>query len=530
MAAARAAVAAAADGKAPTHSDLTPMHTEDGPTSTMDRTAISNEPQLLQTSFALQSSDLNAYEGEELEDNGMEEIEEDAATEEAEGWQRASLSKKRRPTRTDRVSRSRHTLHLRPLAKLKIRNIPRHAIASVIGRTAPSAELAEMAAVTFDDAANSAHIAVYDEGHATRLTQIDHLTFRQNGKLETIEVVIELIPSFKNTIRGVIQIDPNDSNETIHSWIRCEQAEVLRVQKIGKTDRAIVTFDSTTLPRVVKYYMELVRVSEYRPKRLVCFNCHSLGHMAKYCPSPSVCTECGRPHAQEDECESAPFCVPCQAVGHLAVSKVCPSRLPKKEEKSPKTDSPKESDANRGTKQTSRPNNNNVSWAATVTGHQQLIGRNPIATLPENHPVMIENIHLKKSLLELRSELQAMRKELASLRKASTRRQSVSPQSRGPESVRQSRSRTSRRPTADSSQIASSKPTSYVTEQMLKQREAQIKFEVCKEWQKACGNIADLQGQYAILKQDMQQVMEQMRKFLETVTPSESKRKKKLSS
>lgn len=65
---------------------------------------------------------------------------------------------------------------------------------------------------------------------------------------------------------------------------------------------------------------------------------------------------------------------------------------------------------------------------------------------------------------------------------------------------------------------------------MLKQREAQIKFEVCKEWPKACSNIADLQGQYAILKQDMQQVMEQMRQFLETVTPSESKRKKKRSS
>lgn len=525
MAAACAAVAAAADGKAPVHWDSIPRHAEDGPTPTMDGKAISNEPQLPQTSFTLQSSEVNNYEGEELEDDGMEETEEDAATAEDEGWQRARLSKKRTPTRTDRVSRSRQTLHLRPLTKLKVRKIPRHAIASVIGRTAPSAELAEMATLTFDDAANCAHIAVYDEGHAAKLTQIDHITFRQNGKLETIEVVVELIPSTKNTIRGVIQIDPNDSNETIHSWIRCEQAEVIRVQKMGKTDRAIVTFDSATLPRVVKYYMELVRVTEYRPKRLVCFNCHSLGHMAKYCPSPSVCKECGRPHAEEEECESAPFCVPCKAVGHLAVSKVCPSRLPKKEEKSPKADLQKESDAERETKLTSRSNNNNISWAATVTGHQQKIGRNPTTPLPDNHPVMLENAQLKKSLLELRSELQAMRKELASLRKATTRRQSLSPSPR--ESVRQSRSRISRQPKADSSQKTSSNSTSYVTEQMLKQREAQIKFEVCKEWQKACGSIADLQGQYAALKQDIQQVMEQMRQFVETVTPSESKRKKK---
>ncbi|KAH9367629.1 hypothetical protein HPB48_013659 [Haemaphysalis longicornis] len=85
--AACAPVAAAADGKSPTHSDLTPMHTEDGHTPTMDGKANSNEPQLPQTSFTLQSSDVNAYEGEELEDNGMEETEEEAATEEAEGWQ-----------------------------------------------------------------------------------------------------------------------------------------------------------------------------------------------------------------------------------------------------------------------------------------------------------------------------------------------------------------------------------------------------------------------------------------------------------
>lgn len=98
-----------------------------------------------------------------------------------------------------------------------------------------------MAAVTFDDTSNSAHIAVYDEGDATKLTQIDHLTFRQNGNFETIEVVVKPIPSFKYTTRRPIQINPSDSNESIHSWIRCEQAEVLRVQKLGNRDRAIVT-------------------------------------------------------------------------------------------------------------------------------------------------------------------------------------------------------------------------------------------------------------------------------------------------
>lgn len=53
---------------------------------------------------------------------------------------------------------------------------------------AASAELAEMAAVTFDGATNSGNILLYDENHAAKLTEIDDLTFRQNGKLETLEV------------------------------------------------------------------------------------------------------------------------------------------------------------------------------------------------------------------------------------------------------------------------------------------------------------------------------------------------------
>ncbi|KAH9365038.1 hypothetical protein HPB48_022747 [Haemaphysalis longicornis] len=241
-------------------------------------------------------------QGTEDEDDeiAMQEYDDPTQDDSDDGWLRVVLSKKKRPTRNERVSRSRINLQLRPLAKIRIREIPRRAIANAIGYTAPSAELAEMAAVTLYDAANSAHIALYDENHAAKLLRLDHLTYRQNGKVETIEVVIEPMQSHKNTIRGVIQVDPADSNDTILNWVRCEQADIIRVQKIGKSNRAILTFESTTLPRVVKYYMELVRVVDYHPKRIVCFNCHNLCHMAKFCPSPSVCKECGRSHTDTD--------------------------------------------------------------------------------------------------------------------------------------------------------------------------------------------------------------------------------------
>lgn len=399
--------------------------------------------QALSGSCAPQDNALINHQMEECRDasdttDSMLEMDSTHINDAAEGWQRIPLPKKRRPTRDDRVSRSRFTLQLRPLVKIRIRQIPRHAIASIIGHTAPSAELAEMASVTYDDVANSAHIALNDEAHANRLSKIDHLSISHNGRTETIEVAIKPIPSNKNTTRGVIQVDPAESDATIHSWVRCEHAEILKVQKIGKSDRAILTFNSSTLPRTVKYYMELVRVAEYRPKRLVCFNCHCLGHMSKYCPSPSVCGECGRAHSAEAECDSTTYCVVCKENGHLAVSKVCPSRVPKKEERSPNSTSAiKQSPPAKGRTTNTRTVPQGVTWASTLAGTP--------SKLPENHPLVVENAQLRRSLSELRAEMAAMHKEMTALRKALTHRQSPSPDTVRSVSKHRSRSRTSRK-------------------------------------------------------------------------------------
>lgn len=462
----------------------------------------------------------DADEHDSEDDQMQHDVDEISQNDYEEGWQRVPLAKKKRPTRNDRVSRSRINLQLRPLAKIRIRRVPRHAIANAIGYTAPSAELAEMAAVTFDDAANSAHIAVYDENHAAKLLRIDRLTFRQDGKPESIEVVIEPLQTYKNTIRGVIQVDPAESNETIMKWVRCEQADILRVQKIGKTDRAVLTFDTSTLPRVVKYYMELVRVAEYRPKRIVCFNCHQLGHMARFCPSPSVCKECGRSHPETDDCADTEFCVACKKTGHLSLSKVCPSRLPKAEEKIIQTKAVHNNPPESGSTSASGLARTGISWASAVTGMNEDNAQSSYS-LPPSHPVIVENAQLKKQLQELRNELQNLKKELGSLRKSVHRKQSVSPPP--PKNTeRRSRSRVSRQ-----KNTLLNPSNSYITEEMLAQREAQLKFQNNKECQKAFSGITALQEQFNSFKEEFQRVAQKMHEFTKMMTPEEDKSRKK---
>ncbi|KAH9370781.1 hypothetical protein HPB48_014723 [Haemaphysalis longicornis] len=80
-------------------------------------------------------SEMDNREDAEDAEGHMEDSDEPTTGEDDDdGWQRVHLPKKR-PTRTDRLSRTRYTLQLRPLNKVRISKIPRQAIATVIGRT-----------------------------------------------------------------------------------------------------------------------------------------------------------------------------------------------------------------------------------------------------------------------------------------------------------------------------------------------------------------------------------------------------------
>lgn len=137
---------------------------------------------------------------------------------------------------------------------------------------------------------------------------------------------------------------------------------------------------------------------------------------------------------------------------------------------------------------------------------------------------MVENAQLKKDLQDLRNELQILRKEMESLRKNVPRRQSASPQP-PKTSERRSRSRVSRQKL--NAPQSTPGTLTYITEQTLVQREAKLKFESAKEWQKAFSGISVLQDQFNLLKEEIQRVFQQIQQPSPQETPEEAKRKKK---
>ncbi|KAM7293800.1 hypothetical protein ISCGN_023383 [Ixodes scapularis] len=147
--------------------------------------------------------------------------------------------------------------------------------------------------------------------------------------------------------RGVIRVRPEHTLEYLQQHLRCESATILDMRILGKTGMLLLTFNAPELPPRLVLDFEVVHVYPYRPKLVACYNCHGLGHIARFCPAETVCRDCGRRHPTTESCEEEPFCAACCVPGHLSLNSACPSRLLKSKPPTPRTP----------------PEKRNVTWA-----------------------------------------------------------------------------------------------------------------------------------------------------------------------
>ena len=130
--------------------------------------------------------------------------------------------------------------------------------------------------------------------------------------------------------RGVIHLHGQGLAETPESLLEgleCKTHKILAAPIIGKSGRTVlITFEGKTAPRYVCFIWEAYPVSEYRPRPLVCFACHELGHKSEVCPNKTKrCGECGHSHDGMDDCTLPPKCRNCEGP-HSATSAKCPKR------------------------------------------------------------------------------------------------------------------------------------------------------------------------------------------------------------
>ncbi|KAH7965082.1 hypothetical protein HPB49_003296 [Dermacentor silvarum] len=277
-----------------------------------------------------------------LEDN-MEHEDDDTWDWSPVNYRRYTTRRLKGELRSEWVSRPHFFVLVRPLNQMSIEEVPKSTIARLIGQTAPTSVAAEHSAFRYIPKANAVRLSIWDQQHLNNLLAQRELTLTPGTSGEARRIPVEIVDETQPaevTSKGVVKIRPEHTEEYIANHIRGESANILGFRIMGKTQMLLVTFDTPHPPRRLSLYYEIVPVYEHRPRALACFRCHGLGHMAKFCPSLAVCRHCGRMHKEDIECEETPFCVACQAAGHISLAPNCPTRACKAASSPPPKKSP----------------------------------------------------------------------------------------------------------------------------------------------------------------------------------------------
>lgn len=148
------------------------------------------------------------------------------------------------------------------------------------------------------------------------------------------------VPSHLTETTGVIRYVPKDlSNEDIYKSIACD-AEVISIKRfMRKVDGKLtplgtiaVTFATTSLPQYAFIQMFRYPIHMYIPPLLQCYKCLKFNHSAKVCRGSQVCSSCAGQHSYKECDVEEVTCINCNG-NHLAISRDCPVKQKKIEEK-----------------------------------------------------------------------------------------------------------------------------------------------------------------------------------------------------
>lgn len=214
------------------------------------------------------------------------------------------------------------TVVLRPVCKMNVEDFSTKEIRAAIEKTG----VKNMSDFTVHrhEKANTIAITTRNSLLAEKFLQIREIPTERQGPQE--------VQPYKalgsNEVRGVIYLhSPHEEPETLVNELNCNTHKIIAARALGIKKRTIlITFEGRTLPRHVRYVFEVYRVAEYRPRPLVCFGCHQIGHKADVCPNNiRRCGSCGQEHGEVEDCQAAPKCVNCNGA-HVATSNECPKR------------------------------------------------------------------------------------------------------------------------------------------------------------------------------------------------------------
>ncbi|KAG0435325.1 hypothetical protein HPB47_018559 [Ixodes persulcatus] len=117
--------------------------------------------------------------------------------------------------------------------------------------------------------ANTIAITSRNSSLFSKFLQITEIPNEQHGQL----AVQPCKAMSSNEVRGVIYLNsPHDHPAALVNELRCNTHKIVSARALGiKQNTIIMTIEGKTVSRHVRYVFEVYKVSEYRPRPLVCY-------------------------------------------------------------------------------------------------------------------------------------------------------------------------------------------------------------------------------------------------------------------
>lgn len=182
---------------------------------------------------------------------------------------------------------------------------------------------------------NANKITVIFKQHNTANNFLNNTKFMEKYNIKAY------IPAAQIERTGIIRYVPqNISNKELYSKLSSSY-DIVAIRrftkKVGQTrvplQTVSITFLSNSLPDNVQYDLFSYRVFDYVPPLQQCYRCFKFNHSAKICNGKQRCSCCSGEHSYK-ECDKPNelCCINCGGA-HLAISKMCPIKMKKIQEK-----------------------------------------------------------------------------------------------------------------------------------------------------------------------------------------------------
>ncbi|KAG0443617.1 hypothetical protein HPB47_014711 [Ixodes persulcatus] len=229
---------------------------------------------------------------------------------------------------TQNVTTQRRTFILRPQQRVHVAEIAPQKILEAVHKAVDSGGFPLDLRIRTKEDANTIAIDVWNPALADRILAATVVRV-QVGKSSVGFQAYEA--AGPNQVRGVIYTSGLDeSPEVILDNLKCRTHGIISARQLGKSGKTgVITFEGNKIPYQVTYFHKVCKVAPYRPRAVVCYKCHQIGHKMDVCPDDSQwCGRCGRPHNEEmSDCQNqTPQCRNCRGE-HVATDVTCPKTV-----------------------------------------------------------------------------------------------------------------------------------------------------------------------------------------------------------